>query len=162
MILAAATLAVLAGCTTRATSSPTSNLPTATPAVSSATPSPTVEPTPGSTKPGQTDTDWERIWDDIPAGFPSYPAAHPTETGQGPASAILDAGTAKPAQVTEFYRSAFAAAGYAIVSKDGPREDGSYELIVSGQGGCHIRITTAPLGGSTIITILYGAQCPFG
>jgi hypothetical protein len=63
--------------------------------------------------------------------------------------------------VTEFYRSAFATAGFAIVSRDGPREDGSYELIVSGQGSCHIRITTAPLGGSTIITIMYGFQCPF-
>ena len=161
MLLVAAALTLLAGCTTTTTPSPTSNLVTATPTSPTATPGPTDAPSPGPTKPGQTDTDWERIWDDIPADFPAYPAARPTEAAQGPASAVLDAGTAKPAQVTEFYRSAFAAAGFTVVSRDGPREDGSYELVVSSQGSCHIRITTAPLGASTIITIMYGVQCPF-
>src|SRR4029077_1053560 len=151
MFLAAATLALLAGCTTSTTTpSPSRNVATPTPTPPTASPGPTAAPTPGQTRPGQSDTDWERIWNDAPADFPAYPAARPTETGAGPASAILDAGTSRPAQVTEFYRSAFAAAGFSIVSRDGPREDGSYELLVSGPGGCHIRVTTTPLGGSTI------------
>ena len=152
------------GCASTAT--PTASPPPATatpPAPSpSATPIPTDAATPGPTQPGQSDTDWERIWDDLPPGFPSYPAAHPTETGSGPTSATLDAGSAKPAEVVTWYQTTLAAGGFALVSRDGPREDGSYELIVSGAGSCDIRITAAPLGGSTIITVMYGAHCPFG
>ena len=168
-LTAALAIALVAGCSSTASPSPTTAPQTATPGAPSATPAVTsaVSPitteaaTPAPTQPGQSETDWERIWDDLPAGFPSYPGAHPTETGQGPASAILDAGTAKPPQVTDFYRTAFASIGYDVISSDGPREDGSYELIVSDQGDCDVRITAAPLGGSTIITVMYGAHCPF-
>jgi len=101
ILLATATLALVAGCTSSTpTPSPSTSVATATPAPSAPTTSPTGTAAPGPTRPGQTDTDWERIWNDIPADFPAYPAARPTETGAGPASAILDAGAARPAQVT--------------------------------------------------------------
>jgi len=164
-LLAIAVL-VAAGCTSTGTQSSstgaTTPAPTATPVAGTLSPSPTAGgASPGPTQPGQIDTDWERIWDDIPPGFPVYPGAHPTETGEGPASAVLDAGTAEPAAVVDWYRTALAAVGYKAVSSDGPREDGSFELI-SGGGTCDIRITATPLGGSTIITVMYGAGCPFG
>jgi hypothetical protein len=161
---------IAAGCTTTSTS-PSGTAPaqpTATAVASgSGTPVPIENATPGATQPGQTDTDWERIWDDVPSGFPVYPGAHPTETGGGPASAVLDAGAAGPAAVVNWYQTALAAANYKAVSSDGPREDGSFELILSGPlvvvsgGTCDIRITATPLGGSTIITVMYGAGCPF-
>ena len=163
-LFGAALIALLVGCTT-ASPSTTAAAPTGSQAPASGTPAPTpgasADATPGPTKPGQTDTDWERIWDGLPSSFPAYPGAHPTETGAGPASATLDAGTAQAAAVNAFYRTAFASIGYGIVSSDGPREDGSYELIVGGQAACDIRVTAGPLGGSTIITIMYGALCPF-
>lgn len=147
--------------------------PTTTP-TNSAAPTP-VEPTatltpvptnPGSTAepapPGQTDTDWGRIWDGLPAGFPAFPGAHATEIGEGPASATLDAGSAEPAAVMNFYQTALQAAGWIIVSVSGPREDGSLELsVVDIHPACQLRATVTPLGGSTIVTILYGAGCPF-
>ncbi|MEO7663599.1 MAG: hypothetical protein ABIV26_00610 [Candidatus Limnocylindrales bacterium] len=118
--------------------------------------------TPGSTATSQTDTDWGRIWDALPAGFPQFAGASPTETGEGPASATLDVGDAAPAEVATFYQSTLETAGYSTVSMSGPREDGSIEIQSTGDGSCQVRTTIAPLGGTTIVTILYGAGCPFG
>ncbi len=144
---------------TSSTTSPTDPSPGPT----APTPIPT-EPgtTPAATPPGQTDTAWGRIWDDLPPGFPAWPGSHPTQTGGGPASAILDAGTTQPAELATFFQSGLELAGYSTVARSGPLEDGSWELDSSGDAGCAIRISMAPLGGSTIITILYGAACPFG
>ncbi len=154
---------LLIGCST---TTPTLT-PSTTTAPSTTIPSPTPSPTepgiaPGPTPPGQTDTDWGRIWDGLPAAFPAYPGTHPTETGQGPASAILDAGAARPAEVATFYQSALEGVGYSTVALSGPREDGSWELESTGDAGCQVRATAKPLGGSTIVTILFGAACPFG
>ncbi len=136
------------------------------PPATTETAGPTLVPTdPGATAhaspPSQTDTEWGRIWDGLPEGFPNFPGAGPTETGEGPASAILDAGTAEPAEVATFYKSALEGTRYTTVSLSGPREDGSWEVESISDGGCGIRVTVTPLGGSTIVTILYGADCPF-
>ena len=41
-------------------------------------------------------------------------------------------------------------------------EDGSRQLTsVVFQSECQVQTTATPLGASTIITILYGAACPF-
>lgn len=117
--------------------------------------------TPQPSQPGQTDTEWGRIWDGLPGSFPAYPGASPTETGEGPASAILDVGAADPVETTAFYQAALEAIGASTVAVSGPREDGSWEVEAVGDGGCRIRVTMTPLGGSTIVVILYGADCPF-
>ncbi|MEW5992464.1 MAG: hypothetical protein AB1736_14135 [Chloroflexota bacterium] len=163
VVLAVAVGAVAVGaaaCTTI-----TDPSPTGTPAVATASPGPTAVPTdvgvtPRPTAPSQTDTEWGRIWDALPATFPSFPGASPTETGEGPASAILDAGTVEPAEVAGFYQDALESAGF-TVSGSGPFEDGSFQLEATAAAGCATRITIAPLGGATLITILYGALCPF-
>lgn len=116
---------------------------------------------PAATLPGQSDTAWGRIWDAVPATFPTYPGQRPTETGEGPASAVLDVGDADPAEVASFYRSAFEFAGYATLASDGPREDGSFEIESTGETTCRILTTITPMGGSTIVTILYRSDCPF-
>ena len=149
--------------------------PTPGPTGSASEPIPTALPTPGltlvptdpgttpaPTPPGQTDTPWGRIWDGLPAGFPAWPGAAPTETGAGPASALLDAGPADAHEVASYYESALGVAGYATVSMDGPGEEGSWEVnAAAGEAGCHVLVTVAPLGGSTIVTVLFGADCPF-
>ena len=127
---------------------------------------PTAVPTdPGATPPGspptQTDTEWGRIWDGLPVDFPTFPGASPTETGEGPASAILDAGDADPREVATFYQSALEIAGFSTLSLSGPREDGGFELESVGETTCRVRTTITPLGTSTFVTILYGADCPF-
>ncbi len=126
-------------------------------------PSPTAGPaiTPAPTPPGQTDTAWGRIWDALPTGFPTYPGAHSAETGEGPASAILDAGAASAADVATFYQSALEGAGYSTVALSGPSEDGSWQVVSAGSSGCLLQTTVSPMGGSTFVTILFGADCPF-
>lgn len=134
-----------------------------------APPSPTASPSatgpdlsPAPTPATQTDTAWGRIWDGLPAGFPTWPGATPTQTGAGAASAVLDAGSGTPSDIVTFYQSGLEGAGYSTVSKTGPREDGSWELDATGAASCKVQVTAAPLGTSVIITILYGAGCPFG
>src|SRR4029079_15915087 len=78
--------------------------PSGTPAPTGGTPALTPVPG-GSTAPSagassaavspptQTDTEWGRIWDGLPAGFPLPPGAVPTEIGEGAASATLAVGS---------------------------------------------------------------------
>ena len=68
---------------------------------------------------------------------------------------------AKPAEVATFYQTAMTGAGLSIVSKDGPREDASYDLLAGDGASCAVEITAAPQGTSTIVTIMYAAGCPF-
>lgn len=158
--------ALLLGCSATGTPAPSAT-PPPSPGLPSATPDLTLIPTdpgttPAATQPGQTDTEWGRIWDALPEGFPAYPGSHPTETGEGPMSALLDAGSAAPAAVANFYATALEAAGYTTTALSGPREDGSWELESGAGGGCLARVTATPLGSATIVAILFGAGCPFG
>ena len=119
--------------------------------------------TPDGSAPTQTETEWGRIWDGLPDAFPEYPGATPTETGAGPASAILDVGAEEPAAVVAFFESELDRAGLSTGSSDGPREDGSFELEASGAfvHECRVRVTATPMGGTTIVEVMYGAACPF-
>ncbi len=153
--------AVLAACTSISDPSPT-----ASPAEVTASPGPSAVPTDVGvtqepTTPSQSETAFGTIWDDLPESFPEFPGASHTETGEGPASAILDAGDAKPAEVAGYYQDALGRAGFAVTGS-GPFEDGSYEIEATAPpAGCATRITIAPLGAVTLVTILYGAACPF-
>jgi len=162
---AAVLLALASGCSSvDKPSRPPTQSPGASPTLGPGEPTPVPtdpDATPAATIPTQTDTDWGRIWDGLPTTFPAYPGARPTETGEGPASAILDAGAVEPAEVAAFYESALEVEGLGVVSSSGPREDGSWEVEAVGDAGCGIRVTVTPLGGSTVVTILYGAACRF-
>lgn len=116
---------------------------------------------PSASVPSQTDTAWGRIWDALPPSFPRYAGANPTDTGEGAASGQLEVpGTVD--QVAAFYKGALEAAGYATLSLSGPMEDGSRQLESQGSAaGCRVRTTIAPHGTTTLVTVLYGAACPF-
>ena len=175
--LAMVVATTIAACGTSVTASPTA--PSATPTPSAGEPGPTATSgpttagptpvptvgagTPAPTRPGQTDTAWGRIWDALPETFPSYPGASPTEVAEGPASATLSLGAnpGDPAEVASFYRTALAGAGFDAVDSSGPMEDGSYQVNATAAAGCAAQVTVAPLGTDTVITILYGAACPF-
>jgi hypothetical protein len=116
----------------------------------------------GTPATGQTDTEWGRIWDVLPAGFPTFPGSTPSEEAStGPASAILavDGDVAKAVVTTA--EASLKTAGYRTDALSGPLEDGTYTLEMAGSAaGCRVMITAKPTGGVTTVTILYGSDCP--
>jgi len=109
---------------------------------------------------GQTKTTWGTIWDALPAGFPRYPGAEPTQAREGPASATLDL-KADPKTAANWWGAALTGAGYATDATEGPLEDGSLVVHSVGQGQCRVQASFVPLGGSTVETVLFAAACPF-
>ena len=107
---------------------------------------------------GQTDTDFGRIWDSLPPSFPHYPGAKPSEP-TGPASATLV--IPSDVQTATSWMKAALDAGEWVTIVGGPLEDGSMALDSAGTGDCHANTRIAKVGGVTMMTILYGASCPF-
>lgn len=157
-----ASLAVaLAACTS--TGSPTLASSPAGPTVSSATPSGPAAA--GQSVPlltGQTDTDWGRIWDSLPAGFPTYPGGSPSQGAEtGPVSAVLSFQGVEAKTITDWMQSNLEQATYRTDGRSGPLENGGYVLDVAGSApGCKAQVSVAPLGGLTMVTVRYGASCP--
>lgn len=117
-------------------------------------------PTSPSPSVGQTDTDWGRIWDAVPPGFPTYPDSKTTDVG-GPASGQRVV-SASVDEVATWYQSALETAGYSTLGLSGPFEDGSMVLDSVGEPlECHVQVRIGPLGELVLIDILYGADCPF-
>jgi len=118
-------------------------------------------PTPTPAPPSQTNTDWGRIWDAVPASFPRRPGSEPTETAEGPASAVLSV-PAGIAEAANWYVTALRQAGYQVAGASGPLEDGSYVVDATGRPtACHVQVTVAKVGTLTVATIMYGTSCPF-
>jgi hypothetical protein len=135
--------------------------PSATPAPSSeVSQAPATSPAASAPGPvvGQTDTDFGRIWDSLPPSFPRYPGAKPTEP-TGPASATLV--IPSDVQTATSWMKAALDAGEWVTIVGGPLEDGSMALESAGTGDCDANTRIAKVGGVTIMTILYGAACPF-
>jgi hypothetical protein len=110
---------------------------------------------------GQTDTEWGRIWDTVPTDFPIYAGAtEASEAATGPTSAELAVFGSPPKRVIEWTAKELTSDGYAISGGTAPFEDGSYSIEATGEDGCRILVTAAPLGGMTAVSILYGAECP--
>jgi len=133
-------------------------------------PSPTTAPTSSLAAPdgsllaplsGQTDTDWGRIWDTVPTGFPTYPGSTLSgEAATGPASATLVAEGAVAKEIATWMDGKLLGDGYTSEDLSGPLEDGSYILEAERDSGCRLQVSAVPLGSVTTITILYGASCP--
>lgn len=151
LALSLATMFVLAACGSSASSAaPT---PTAAASVTGSAPAPAA---------GQTDTEWGRIWDTLPGNFPAYPGSTPgEETATGPASANLVVDGLDAKGVVGLFQTLLKQAGYQTVALQGPLEDGSYVLDMTGPAaGCKIQVSAAPTGSLTTLTILYGTACP--
>ena len=117
----------------------------------------------GGSQTSQTDTDWGRIWDSLPRGFPRYPGSTAgDEAATGAASAIVLVQTADAKGIVTFFQTALENGGYRTDGLSGPLEDGGYVLDMTGPNmGCQLQVTAAPTGSLTTVTILYGAACPF-
>ena len=143
--------------------SPTASLIPAATSPMTAGPSATVMAGPSATvTTSQTDTAWGRIWDALPAGFPTFPGSTPSEEASSePASAtlVVDGDVAQAVATTT--ESKLKTAGYRTDALSGPLEDGTYTLEMRGAAaGCRIMVTAQPTGGLTTVTILYGSGCP--
>lgn len=114
---------------------------------------------------GQVETEWGRIWEAVPDGFPVPPGAQEAEAGEVVSAAygVPTVALPNPREVVAFYGDALGRAGFPG-GVNGPFEDGSYTAVASdGQGqGCDILVTARPRGPEeTYVTVLYGAGCPF-
>jgi hypothetical protein len=108
----------------------------------------------------QTDTEWGRIWDALPAGFPRYPGAAPADdAAAAPASARYEVSGSDPKAIAAWLQAGMEAARFRT-DVSGPLEDGTMTLDSLGDAGCRIQTTIAPLGGMTFVTVLYGSDCP--
>jgi hypothetical protein len=146
-------LLALAGCTPSASSPPSSNSALPPPATHALTPT--------ASLPSQTDTAWGRIWDAVPSTFPVIRGAVPaTDTGDGAVSALLALQAPDPMVIAAFYRDAIQAMGM-TVSVDGPLEDGSVTVSGTDVNGCSVQVGVRPAGSTNLISVLYGAGCPY-
>jgi hypothetical protein len=111
----------------------------------------------------QTDTAWGRIWDGLPAGFPVYPGAIESEEAGGgePVSATFSVADAAPDEIATALQSQLELATFSTEALSGPLEDGGFVIDSVGDAGCRIETTVTPAGGLTLITVRYGADCPF-
>jgi hypothetical protein len=146
---------------------PTGASPTTSAApVETAPPSgaPSAATPPGSlgTAVGQTETDWGRIWDTLPKGFPTVPGATPAdETSTGPASANLAVPGKDAKAIASQLQVALTQAGFKTIGLSDPLENGGYVLDMTGSPtGCQLQIAATPTGSLTTVTVLYGAGCP--
>jgi hypothetical protein len=166
--LAVVAAAIVVACGTANRASPSA----ASLATLSAEPTAALTPVPGgsaapssiaASPPSQTDTEWGRIWDALPPGFPLPADAAPTQTGEeGPVSGSFAVGDAAP-NVATFMQNALKGRGFSIESVEGPSEDGSFTVnAVGADAGCLAQVRIRPLSGTTNLVVLYGASCPFG
>lgn len=155
--LLALTLAACGQAGASADPDPTSTAP--------ATVEPTAAPTGAATdpaEPSQTDTEWGRIWDALPADFPRYPGGTLAEdVSPDPVSAAYSLSEGDPAQIAEWVQTSLEMATYSTEGLSGPFEDGGYVLDSVGDGECRIRTTVTPMGTLILVTVRYGAACPF-
>lgn len=109
----------------------------------------------------QTDTDWGRIWDALPAAFPRYPGSVATETGEFEVVSAEFAVPEDPGIVTAWLQAGLEGAGYSTEALSGPLEDGSRVIDSVADGGCRIETVIGSLGGVTHVAVRFGAACPF-
>jgi hypothetical protein len=131
--------------------------PTAVPGGGSAGPSRSAGP--AATPPPTTRTDWGVIVDGLPDGFPVFPGAEVADPQPTAVSGAFLA-SAGVGEVAAWYRVALEAIGKSTVNLSSPLEDGSRVLDMKGNPPeCMLQLTFRPEGGSTMITVLYGAGC---
>ena len=67
----------------------------------------------------------------------------------------------EPAEIATWYQDELEMAAFSTEALSGPLEDGGYVIDSTGQDPrCRLSVTIAPLGGTTTLTVLYGAACP--
>lgn len=137
-------------------------VPEITPPTPTEVPADSQEPAPS---PGTFETAWGEAWDALPPGFPVFPESTPAEPGDptvGPVSGAYVT-TVAPDDAAALQTVGLYGAGYSTEAATGPYEDGSIVIDAVGlDPACRVQVTLRPAGGVTMITVLYGAACPWG
>ena len=108
------------------------------------------------------ETEWGTILVNLPDGFPVYPGAAAIDPMDGPATHAWEA-VAQPDEVAEWYAATFEELGWSHIDLGSPLEDGTQVLdLGTDLPECRVQLAFRPLGGSTMITLLYGAGCAGG
>lgn len=161
LVLAAglALLAFLAAC-----GPPTSPLPTVRSSGTDPTPVPGASATPALQPsvvlPTITDTEFGRIWDALPPSWPKLPGQQPAETGAGPTSGSFAVNMA-PLDAARTMAAALTGLGW-TADVGSALEDGTVVLDAGGlREGCAAEVRFTPLSGTVVMSVLYGAECPF-
>jgi hypothetical protein len=86
----------------------------------------------------------------------------PGDPTDGPVSgAFVVDGT--PVDVAKAIQNGLTAAGYSTEALTGPYEDGSLVIDSVGRNPeCRVQTRVRELGATTMITVLFGAACPWG
>lgn len=148
-------------CSATAAGTPTApGQSTARPTDVASAPPASAEPTPQL--PSQSETSWFRIWDAIPDSFPEPIDAAIADPQTGPVSAAwtVPVTAVSAPELAGFYRDAIDELGWAPIV-DGPLEDGSFTVYSSDGYGCETLTTILPRGDESLVTVLFGAGCPF-
>ena len=164
LAVALAVLAIGCGSSAPVTSSPSPSASSRTPVAPSLTavPGGPASPVVGATvgPPTTTDTDFGTIFDSLPASFPTLPGQEPADTGAGPTSGSF-ALNKTPQQAMLAMRAALTGVDW-TVDVGSPLEDGTIVLEATHTpAGCKSEVRFTPLSGTVIMSVLYGASCPF-
>jgi len=164
--IAAVILAVLfASCRSGATPAPTATLspaPSLTPVPGSPS-GPAASPVTGASAGPPTTTDvvgFGRIFDSLPATFPKLKGQVPANDS-GPSSGRFAAITGDASAAGRTMRDDLTAQGWSV-DVGSALEDGTIVLDATHDPpGCKAEIRFTPVSGSLMMSVLYGASCPF-
>jgi hypothetical protein len=97
----------------------------------------------------------------LPEAFPVYPGATPADEAATEAvSGTFALEGADARVVVAWMQTELERGAYRTEALNGPFEDGSFVLELTGIVDCRIEVSVAPLGGLTMATVRYGAACP--
>ena len=164
--ITAAILAILSACGPAATPVPTatpSPAPSLTP-VPGGPSGPAASPVLGPTAGPPTTTEVQgfgQIFDSLPPSFPKLLGATPAETGVGPTSGTFAADMGDAAAASRTMRDDLISRGWSV-DVGSPLEDRTVVLEATHEpAGCKAQVRFTPASGSLIMSVLYGASCPF-
>ena len=127
--------------------------PTAVPGGPASQPSASVRP------PTTTETEFGTIYDSLPSTFPKLVGQEPAQTAAGPTSGSF-AANMSVTDARKIIEVGLIAQGWRV-AVGSPLEDGSVVLEATAAGGCKTEVRFTPLSGTVIMSVLYGASCPF-
>jgi hypothetical protein len=115
---------------------------------------------PSIAPPTTTDTEFGKIYDALPPSFPKLLGQEPAETGAGPTSGSF-AANMSVGDARRIIEVSLIAQGW-TVEVGSPLEDGTVVLeATAANAGCKTEVRFTPRSGTVIMSVLYGASCPF-
>jgi hypothetical protein len=113
-----------------------------------------------ATLPTTTDTEFGKIFDALPSTFPTLTGQEPADPGAGPTSGSF-AVNMTVTNARKLMEVQLIAQGWTVVVGS-PLEDGSVVLeATGGKATCKTEVRFTPTSGTVIMSVLYGASCPF-